>query len=81
LILLSVTPPRVTAMETKESIRAEFVLGPFAGEEATIPLGEDHLPPAVLWRPKAGSTVPYVRLHLALGRGWIYKWEPSTPRP
>ena len=69
-------------METKESTRAEFVLGPHGGQEATILLGEDHLPPAVLWRPaEGGSTVPYVRLHLALGRGWIYKWEPSTPRP
>jgi len=69
-------------METKESTRAEFVLGPFGGEAATIPLGEDNLPAAVLWRPSSGvATVPYVRLHLALGRGWIYKWEPSTPRP
>jgi hypothetical protein len=69
-------------METKESTRAEFVLGPHGGQEATILLGEDHLPPAVLWRPTdGGSTAPYVRLHLALGRGWIYKWEPSTPRP
>ena len=69
-------------METKASTRAEFVLGPHAGEEATILLGEDHLPPAVLWRAaEAGGTSPYVRLHLAIGRGWIYKWEPSTPRP
>jgi hypothetical protein len=69
-------------METKESTRAEFVLGPDAGQEATILLGEDHLPPKVLWRSaEGGSTVPYVRLHLALGRGWIYKWEPTTPRP
>ncbi len=69
-------------METKATTRAEFVLGPFSGQEAQIGLEEDNLPPKILWRPiENGRRVPYVRLHLALGRGWIYKYEPSVPLP
>jgi len=69
-------------METKETTRAEFVLGPLGGQEATISLEEDNLPPKILWRPvENGRRAPYVRLHLALGRGWIYKYEPSVPLP
>jgi hypothetical protein len=69
-------------METKATTRAEFVLGPLGGQEDQISVEEDNLPPKVLWRPvENGRRAPYVRLHLALGRGWIYKYEPSVPLP
>jgi hypothetical protein len=66
-------------MVTKGSTRAAFVLGPADGEEVVVPLRPDGLPIRIhRVQRDGGDTVLYLRRHQAVGRDWVYVYEPDA---
>ena len=65
-------------MTTQNATRAEMVLGPADGEEATVPLRPDGLPIRIHRVSKDGQDLKYLRRHRALGRDWVYVYEPDA---
>jgi hypothetical protein len=66
-------------MTIKGSTRAQFVLGPAHGEEAPIPLRPDGKPIRVFrMLRESGEVMLYLRRHQAVGRDWIYIYEPDA---
>ena len=65
-------------MTTQNATRAEMVLGPADGKEATVPLRPDGLPIRIHRMQVDGQDVKYLRRHRALGRDWVYVYEPDA---
>ena len=55
-----------------------MVLGPANGAEATVPLRPDGLPIRIHRVHVDGQDVKYLRRHQALGRDWVYVYEPDA---
>ena len=65
-------------MVANGSARAELVLGPANGEAAPVPLRPDGLPVRIHRQECEGSVVLYLRRHQAVGRDWVYVYEPDA---
>ncbi len=65
-------------MTTQNGTRAELLLGPADGEEATVPLRPDGLPIRIHRVSVDGQDVKYLRRHQARGRDWVYVYEPDA---
>ena len=55
-----------------------MVLGPADGKEATVPLRPDGLPIRIHRMQIDGQDAKYLRRHRALGRDWVYVYEPDA---
>jgi hypothetical protein len=65
-------------MTTQNGTRAEMVLGPANGAEAQVPLRPDGLPIRIHRVQIDGQDAKYLRRHRALGRDWVYVYEPDA---
>jgi hypothetical protein len=64
--------------QNQNGTRAELLLGPADGEEATVPLRPDGLPIRIHRVSVNGQDVKYLRRHQARGRDWVYVYEPDA---
>jgi hypothetical protein len=55
-----------------------MVLGPANGAEAQVPLRPDGLPIRIHRVQIDGQDAKYLRRHRALGRDWVYVYEPDA---